>query len=143
MKELNIYVDMDGVLANFNAEPNAVERFKSELGFFAKLKPIQSNVSFVNKLIKNNFNVYILSASPNDNADKDKIKWLKKFLPHLQPQNIIIIRNGQNKADYVVTKENNNLFDDNGKNCRDFESRGYMSCKVEKYLTIRRLFQGL
>lgn len=143
MKELNIYVDMDGVLANFNAEPNAVERFKNELGFFAKLKPIQSNVNFVKELIENNFNVFILSASPNENADKDKITWLKKFLPHLQPQNIIIIRNGQNKADFVVTKENNILFDDYGKNCRDFKSRGYMSCKVKKYLTIRRLFQGL
>lgn len=143
MKELNIYVDMDGVLANFNAEPNAVERFKNELGFFERLKPIQSNVSFVNKLIENNFNVFILSASPNDNADNDKIKWLKRFLPHLQPQNIIIIRNGQNKADFVLTKENNILFDDYGKNCRDFLNRGYMSCQVKKYLTIRKLFQEL
>ena len=29
-KEINIYCDMDGVLADFNAEPNAVERFETQ-----------------------------------------------------------------------------------------------------------------
>ena len=27
------------------------------------------------------YEVYILTASPNPRADKDKIKWLKKYLP--------------------------------------------------------------
>ena len=92
MKELNIYVDMDGVLANFNAEPNAVERFKSELGFFAKLKPIQSNVAFVNELIENEFNVFILSASPNNNADKDMLAIKSTNYKHIYcvPDTILI-----------------------------------------------------
>ena len=52
MKEnLFIYVDMDGVLANFDKEINAVERFAKEEGFFKKLKPISSNVVFINDLI--------------------------------------------------------------------------------------------
>ena len=34
---LNIYCDMDGVIADFNNEPNAVERFATEKGFFKKL----------------------------------------------------------------------------------------------------------
>ena len=44
MKRLTIYCDMDGVLADFNAENNAVERFKKEKGFFKKLQPIIENL---------------------------------------------------------------------------------------------------
>ena len=90
MKKLNIYCDMDGVLADFNAEINAVERFKKEKGFFKRLKPFERNVRALRKLILNkNVNVYILSASPNARADKDKIKWLKKYMPFIKKENII------------------------------------------------------
>ena len=32
----NLYFDMDGVLADFNAEPDGVARFRDEKGFFKK-----------------------------------------------------------------------------------------------------------
>ena len=53
MKKLNIYCDMDGVLADFNAEINAVERFKKEKGFFKRLKPFERNVNALRELILN------------------------------------------------------------------------------------------
>ena len=140
-KKLCIYVDMDGVLADFDNEPNALERFKQENGFFFKLKPINNNVEYVNYLIKCGFNVCVLSASPNEQADFDKLMWLNIHLPQLQ--NAIIMRVGQNKADYVKTKGINILFDDYGKNCRDFENRGYKACKVDSEHTIQTLFEGL
>ena len=140
-KKLCIYVDMDGVLADFDNEPNALERFKQENGFFFNLKPINKNVEYVNYLIKCGFNVCVLSASPNEQADFDKLMWLNIHLPQLQ--NAIIMRVGQNKADFVKTKGINILFDDYGKNCRDFESRGYKACKVDSEHTIQRLFEGL
>ena len=74
-----IYCDMDGVVADFNNEPNAVARFKVEKGFFFKLKPIEINVRAVKELAKDN-EIYILTASPNPRADKDKIKWLRTKL---------------------------------------------------------------
>ena len=40
---INIYVDMDGVLADFNAEPDGVARFRTEKGFFRNLKPLKKN----------------------------------------------------------------------------------------------------
>ena len=43
-KKINIYCDMDGVLADFNAQENAVERFASEKGFFQKLAPMNANI---------------------------------------------------------------------------------------------------
>ena len=73
------YFDMDGVLANFNAEPKAVSRFKTEKGFFYKLKPIKRNIELIYELIEKGEKVRILSASPNKRADKDKRKWLKIF----------------------------------------------------------------
>ena len=140
-EKMCIYVDMDGVLADFNNEPNALERFKQESGFFFNLKPINNNVDYVNYLIGLGFNVCVLSASPNEQADFDKIVWLHMYMPKLK--NITIIRLGENKADYVKTKGLNILFDDYGKNCRDFESRGYMACKVDTNNNIQKLFEGL
>lgn len=132
---------MDGVLADFNKEPNAVERFKIEENFFYKLKPIKSNVNAIKELIKNGFNVYILSASPHERAGIDKLKWLDKYLPQMKKENIIIMRNGENKADFVKTKDNNILLDDYGKNCEDFIKRGYKSLQVKKYHSIKRLLK--
>ena len=140
-EKMCIYVDMDGVLADFNNEPNALERFKQESGFFFNLKPINNNVDYVNYLIGLGFNVCVLSASPNEQADFDKIVWLHMYMPKLK--NITIIRLGENKADYVKTKGLNILFDDYGKNCRDFINRGYSACKVDSENTIEKLFWGL
>ena len=96
----NIYVDMDGVLADFNAEPDGVNRFRTEKGFFKKLKPLKKNVKTLKKLLADgNHKVFILSASPNEDADGDKSLWLKKYLPMLQTENIIFCRNNQRKVD--------------------------------------------
>lgn len=140
-KELNIYIDMDDVLADFNGEINAVKRFENEINFFYNLKPILDNVVYVNSLVKKGYNINILSASPNNRADNDKLNWLKKYLPCIN--NIIIMRNGENKADFVKTKGINILFDDYGKNCNDFINRGYMAYKVDKDNNIKKLFERL
>lgn len=119
-KELNVYVDMDGVLANFAEQENAVERFEKERGFFQRLSPMQKNVNavrFLNQL--KNVNVFILSASPNRKADKDKKIWLKKYLPELENTQIIIMRNGKKKVDYMKTADGL-LLDDYGQNCREW-----------------------
>lgn len=95
-----IYCDMDGVVADFNAEPNGVKRFRNEKDFFFNLKPIEVNVNAIKRLATQN-EVYILTASPNNRTDKDKIKWLKKYMPFIKRKNIIICRNGERKVDYM------------------------------------------
>jgi len=135
---MNIYCDMDGVLANFYKEKNCLERFENEKGFFKRLEPIRNNIKTIKELIKNGYNVYILSASPNEQADNDKKEWLKKYIPELENEHIIIIRNGKNKADYVKTEKDNILMDDYGKNIKDFENKGYKGYKIGKYRTIRK-----
>lgn len=130
-KKQYYYCDMDGVIADFNNEPNAVARFAVETGFFFNLKPIQENVNFIKQLIASGESVRILSASPNKQADADKRAWLKKYLPELPAHKIIIMRCGENKHNYIKTKTGV-LFDDYGKNCREWEAHeGCTAIKVE------------
>lgn len=94
-------LDMDDTLAMFNQEKNALERFSTEKGFFTILKASKLTKWLKQQIANNNIsanNIYIVSASPNDNADDDKAKWLKDNLPMIPQSNILFTRLGQNKA---------------------------------------------
>jgi 5'(3')-deoxyribonucleotidase len=131
-EKMNVYLDMDGVIADFNNEPNALERFATENGFFRDLKVM--NKWAVNQLLAmEDVNVFILSASPNKQADKDKKAWLKYYYPQIKRNQIIFCRVGQNKADYMKT-EQGILLDDYGKNCEQWRERGNTAVQVSKPL---------
>ena len=57
------YCDMDGVLANFGAEPNAVERFAVEKGFFANL-PIIGDLFAPNHAVTSNETELVITLTP-------------------------------------------------------------------------------
>ena len=122
-----IFLDLDGTLARFNV-PNALERFDKEEGFFARLKAYK-DIEVVNELAKTN-KLFIISASPNEQADKDKMIWLTKYLPNINVENITICRLGQNKAKIIQDKYNITineqcyLLDDYTKNLNEWESFG-------------------
>ena len=124
---IKVFLDLDGTLARFNVR-NALERFDKEEGFFARLKAYK-NIEIVNELAKNN-NLFVISASPNEQAGKDKLEWLSKYLPNIQLDNVTICRLGQNKAQIIQDKYNITidsncyLLDDYTKNLVEWESFG-------------------
>ena len=122
-----IFLDLDGTLARFNVR-NALERFDKEVGFFANLLAYKG-IEKVNELALTN-QLFIISASPNEQADRDKIEWLQKYLPNIQEDNVTLCRLGQNKAQIIqdkyniVINEECYLLDDYTKNLNEWESFG-------------------
>lgn len=127
-----LFIDLDGTVAKFNVR-NALEKFDKEKGFFAKLGAYV-NIEVINELAKSN-QVFVISASPNEQADKDKLTWIDKFLPNLPKANICFCRLGKNKAKEI--KKNFNiqinkeciLLDDYTKNLVEWESVGGVGIK--------------
>lgn len=123
---------MIGTLARFNVK-NALQRFATEKGFFANLKAYK-NIEEINELAKGG-NVYIISASPNVQADEDKIEWVCKYLPNINLlTNVLICRCGDNKAEYLKSKgltidNESYLLDDYTKNLVEWESAGGVGIK--------------
>ena len=144
---IKIFLDLDGTLARFNVR-NALERFDKEKGFFARLKAYK-NIEIVNELAKTN-NLFIISASPNEQADKDKMIWLEKYLPNINVENITICRLGQNKAQIIQDKYNITineqcyLLDDYTKNLNEWESFGGKGIKRLTFVSdnSRKLWKG-
>lgn len=127
-----IFLDLDGTLARFNVK-NALQRFATEKGFFANLKAYK-NIEEINELAKSG-NVYIISASPNLQADNDKMQWISEYLFNVPSENIVICRVGENKAEVIKSKLNiiidktTVLLDDYTKNLVEWESAGGVGIK--------------
>lgn len=103
---IKLFLDMDGTLAKFNSKRNALERFDKEQGFFSSLKPYKY-IEFVNELAtRDNVKVFVISATPNEQADKDKMIWLEKYLPNIDKENICFCRIGTNKAKEIKRQLN-------------------------------------
>ena len=132
MKTLHFF-DMDGVLARFDDEKNAVQRFQREAHFFLGLKPYENTLKEVQALINKGENVYILTASPHKGADMDKREWIRRYLPSLPSSHFIAVRLGAVKVDAVkpLKKARYILYDDYSKNRLEWCARGRHFLAVE------------
>lgn len=148
---INLFLDLDGTLAKFNSKRNALKRFDNEAGFFANLKPYKY-IEFVNELAtKENINVYVISATPNEQADKDKLVWIKKYLNQINDKNICFCRLNENKAKVIKDKLNitidNNclLLDDYTKNLIEWQNLNGIGIKriTSKADNSTKKWQGL
>lgn len=122
-----IFLDLDGTVAKFNVK-NALQRFDNEVGFFARLGAYKG-IEVINELAKSGI-IYVISASPNTQADQDKQEWLNKYLPNIPQENITMCRLGENKAKIITTKysitisQECYLLDDYTKNLQEWVANG-------------------
>lgn len=122
-----VFLDLDGTLARFNVR-NSLQRFANEVGFFAKLKAYVG-IEVINEMSKSG-NLYIISASPNERTDREKMQWVEKYLPNFPRENITMCRIGENKAEIVQKKycftidKSCYLLDDYTKNLIEWEQVG-------------------
>lgn len=125
-----IYCDMDDVLFHFQEQTKALERFAVEKGFFANLRPKRKNIMAIKTFIGYGAKVKILSATPNEQADKDKLIALAKYLPEIAREDIIFSRLGEDKSKYVEDMNGALLFDDYTENLIKWKANGGLAVKV-------------
>ena len=96
MEKLTIYIDMDGVLANFakaadqlskNLPENISEKVSmDEVLNFSHFEPMPNAVESVKKIIEMGHDVFIASTPPwnNSSAWGQKRDWIEEHLPELK-----------------------------------------------------------
>lgn len=103
---IKLFLDLDGTLAKFNSKKNALQRFDNEKGFFANLKPYKY-IETINEIATGGkVEVFIISATPNEQADLDKMTWIKTYLKDIKQENICFCRLNENKAKVIKDKLN-------------------------------------
>ena len=126
-----IFIDMDGVLADFNAVFSEERRHELyQEGFFASLEPM-----FVKEVLEREldflrlkgYQINILSkAVTSEFCRKEKIDWLKRHAPKFD--NVYIVEGDESKNLFLEVGAI--LFDDYSKNLIEWKEAGGKAVKV-------------
>ena len=129
------YFDMDGVLANFHKAYATDKATALKREAMANLEAFTDNVALLNGLMAQGMTCYILTKAANEDGAQGKMDWLRKYVPTMKAENIIIIYKGK-KVDYI--KEDGILFDDDEANTKQWIKAGHeavlLTMKGEKIL---------
>lgn len=138
---MKIFFDLDGTLADFDNAGGISKMYQK--GFFYNLKPYRNGLEIVANLQRGGNDVYILSACiDSPYCKKEKIKWIKKYLPFIKKQNIYLIPVGMSKAGFVKKMfgkidKNFILFDDYKVNLYEWKKENGIAVKCGKQYKVR------
>lgn len=108
-----IYVDMDGVLVDFESgikslSVDEIKLYENKLdevpGIFSRMIPIEGAIESFEKINKH-FDVFILSTAPweNPTALNDKLAWIKKNIGDIAKKRVIFSHNKHlNMGDFLI-----------------------------------------
>jgi hypothetical protein len=97
-KEINIYIDMDGVVADYDAI--GFKKEKNNDNVYLNKRPIYSSISVLKEISEmNNVTLYILSCTKKDSQKEGKIIWLSRNMNFIKKENIILI--SREEKDYM------------------------------------------
>ncbi len=148
-----IYVDMDGVLADFFGEwarlmdvdhftdinkqhdiNDALQKIRDTDDFWLRLPmlPEAKKLLSLIKQVKGSYNICSSPLADDPNSEKHKRTWIEKNLSFFPPDNVYITHN---KPQYATNKDGipNILIDDYGKNIRDWEAAGGTGFKYKDH----------
>ena len=137
---MRINFDMDGTIANLYGVENWLEMLIAhDETPYANAKPL-INLSllarYLNKIQKKGVEIGVISwLSKNSNAEYDervtnaKLRWLKKHLPSVNWDNIVVVPYGTPKENYALT-ENDILFDDEEQNRNNWKGFAYTETEI-------------
>jgi protein-tyrosine-phosphatase len=100
-----VYVDMDGVVADYeSAKKRTTEEQRKEPGFFLRLEPILEGIAAVT-VLANFYEVYFLSTAPwsNTHALSEKRRWIDIYFGEVSFKKLILSHNkGLMKGEYLI-----------------------------------------
>lgn len=121
-KKVKMFVDMDGVIADFNL---------GKACDYDKKRPLYSSINKLESISKkDNVDLYIFSATRMNKGYDEKQYWLDKYAPFFKKENRVIISREEHdfvesatlKADYMKNVERDGsvivVIDDDPKNLR-------------------------
>lgn len=84
-----LYIDMDGVIVDFDSGINKLSqddkekyigRYDETPGIFKLMRPVSGAIDAIKKLSKY-YDIFVLSTAPWDNSGawSDKVQWIKKY----------------------------------------------------------------
>lgn len=133
MKKVNIFMDMDGVLAEYKED---IETYMRAEGFFFERPPMMAMVNLVKEITKEDYEVYILSSVIDTPfCVPEKRRWLEKYLPEIKEENYVFVPYGVVKSTFAManvdtTNAVNVLIDDYTDNLVNWTLDGALPIKT-------------
>jgi len=148
-----IYVDMDGVLADFFGEwarlmdvehftqinkkhdiDDALQKIRDTDDFWLRLPMLPEAKNLLNliKQVKGSYNICSSPLADDPNSEKHKRTWIEQNLKFFPPDNVYITHD---KAQYATNQDGtpNILIDDYGVNIRKWEAAGGIGFKYKDH----------
>jgi len=136
MKDMRLFVDMDGTLCEWREATDMSELY--EKGYFETLKPNPGIIDIIRSACEKGIEVYILSCFLEDSeyALAEKKSWVDRYVPFIREDRRLFVPCGQDKADHIRTltgnaalSESDVLLDDYSTNCISWEGQGGRAIK--------------